>query len=185
MDRINSLKILAGYQVVSSKLPRQSKQLLLNFIQHESSEYQLKALLLDGKIIEEVDEISKGIIDDRVKLTEYFKILEESRRKTAMSILGFVLSPGSLIIYRSIRSLYDKCSYECGLVSFNTQKRQICLAKCNILRRTKELNLIRKINCKKYPNPEKCRIKKEKAIKEIQRKISKDKETIQKLAKKT
>jgi hypothetical protein len=66
---INKLKIVAGKIVIESKLPKDAKHQLLNFIQHEASEYQLKLLLLDGKV-DNLSEEGKQIVNDRFELQE-------------------------------------------------------------------------------------------------------------------
>ena len=72
---INKLKITCGEIVVSAKLTKESKLQLLNFVQVEANEHQLKALLLDGEIIAKADDESKEIIDQRFsqsKFHDYF-----------------------------------------------------------------------------------------------------------------
>ena len=58
------LKITAGTFVVESKLSPQAKLQLLQFIQHEASDAQLKALMLDGKVVK-LDEQAEAIVNDR------------------------------------------------------------------------------------------------------------------------
>lgn len=72
---INKLKITCGEIVVSAKLTKESKLQLLNFVQVEADEHQLKALLLDGEIIVKSNDESKEIIDQRFsqsKFHDYF-----------------------------------------------------------------------------------------------------------------
>ena len=48
MDK--KLRIFAGKVVVGSKLSKSAKLQLLNFIQNEATDSQVKALLMDGEI---------------------------------------------------------------------------------------------------------------------------------------
>jgi len=48
MDK--KLRIFAGKVVVESKLSKSAKLQLLNFIQNEATDSQVKALLMDGEI---------------------------------------------------------------------------------------------------------------------------------------
>lgn len=68
---INDLKITCGKIVVSSKLTKESKIQLLNFVQKEANEHQLKAFLLDGEIIAKADDEAKEIIDQRFEQSKF------------------------------------------------------------------------------------------------------------------
>lgn len=65
MDK--QLKIIAGAIVVESKLSKGAKLQLLNFIQNEATDIQVKALLLDGKIVNDIDEQIEQIIEARFR----------------------------------------------------------------------------------------------------------------------
>jgi len=69
------LKILTGSVITKSKLSKAARLQLLNFVQNEATDYQVMALLLDGKIVI-LDEQAEQIVEDR------FKIYEENRNKT-------------------------------------------------------------------------------------------------------
>ena len=62
----NNLKILAGQIISETKLSKEIKIQLLNFIQKEASDSQIKALLMDGKIVQ-LDEQAEVIVNDRFK----------------------------------------------------------------------------------------------------------------------
>jgi len=62
---MSSHKLLAASIVVESdKLTKSSKHQLLNFLEN-ASDIQIKSFLLDGSIIEEPDEMTQQIIEDR------------------------------------------------------------------------------------------------------------------------
>jgi hypothetical protein len=65
----NDLKVTAGKAVVESRLTKQSKLQLLNFLEG-ATPHQVKAFLLDGEIIGVPDEYTKEIIDARFSISE-------------------------------------------------------------------------------------------------------------------
>lgn len=62
MDK--QLRLMAGKIIVESKLSKAAKHQLLNFIKEEASDAQVKALLMDGKIVQ-LDEQAEAIVNDR------------------------------------------------------------------------------------------------------------------------
>jgi len=62
MDK--QLRLLAAKIVVESKMSKGAKLQLLNFIKEEASDAQVKALLMDGKIVQ-LDEQTEEIVNDR------------------------------------------------------------------------------------------------------------------------
>ena len=68
MELINALKMVAGETIVDSHLSKSAKYQLLNFIQHEATEHQIKALLIDGEIVNGIDEQAQDIIDARFEM---------------------------------------------------------------------------------------------------------------------
>ncbi|MFW9871875.1 MAG: hypothetical protein ACFFG0_02150 [Candidatus Thorarchaeota archaeon] len=75
MDK--KLRILAGTIVADSKLSKEAKRQLLNFIQNEASDHQIKALLLDGKILAKIDEQAAEVIEARFKNKDFDKKVKE------------------------------------------------------------------------------------------------------------
>ena len=73
----NKLKTTCGEIIVKSKLTKESKLQLLNFIQVEADEHQLKGFLLDGEIIPKADDEAKQIIDQRFEQTKFFNYFLE------------------------------------------------------------------------------------------------------------
>ena len=74
---INKLKTTCGEIVVNAKLTKESKLQLLNFIQVEADEHQLKSFLLDGEIIAKADDESKEIIDQRFGQSKFYNYFLE------------------------------------------------------------------------------------------------------------
>ena len=59
--KTKDLKLTSASYVIESKMSKSAKLQMLNFIQNEASDYQLMALLLDGKIIELNEQEKKRI----------------------------------------------------------------------------------------------------------------------------
>lgn len=72
MLNMSILKITCGEIVVRSKLTKESKLQLLNFIQKEADEHQLKAFLLDGEIVTQLNDEAKTIVDQRFEQTKFY-----------------------------------------------------------------------------------------------------------------
>lgn len=63
------LKILAGSVITKSKLSKEARLQLLNFVESEATDHQIMVLLLDGKILI-LDEQAEQIVEDRFKVYE-------------------------------------------------------------------------------------------------------------------
>ena len=138
MDK-KTLQIIAGQIVVESKLDKFSKLKILNFIQNEASTVQIKAILLDGKIVH-IPKNREKEINDRFEVNEQI-----GRIKQAVSSAQ---SGGGLNIfwlaYRRARAMFDKCTIRCGTTEINTMTRQHCLKKCKMDRAREDMNVARR-----------------------------------------
>ena len=76
-----SLQFLTGAIITESKMPKDSKKQLLNFVEGEATEHQLMSMLLDGEV-KPVSEDEKDLIEDRFtsneKLYESYMYIEEA-----------------------------------------------------------------------------------------------------------
>jgi hypothetical protein len=70
MDK--ELRVFAGQIVVESKMSKAAKLQMLNFIKEEATDAQIKALLMDGKIVK-LDEQAEEIVNDRFENHEIMK----------------------------------------------------------------------------------------------------------------
>jgi len=130
MDK--QLRLVAGAVVTESKLSKGAKLQLLNFIQNEATDAQVKALLLDGKILTKIDEQTIDIINDRFEVSEAGGRVAKIRKTYAStSVAGGGLNI-MWLAYRKIRSLYDACTRRCGKYEINTSRRQHCMIKCKV-----------------------------------------------------
>ena len=127
MDK--QLRIIAGGIVIESKLSKQAKTQMINFIQKEATDAQVKALLMDGNIVQ-LDEQAEDIVNDRFKISEAGGRVAKLRKSySSMSGQGFTIM---WALYRKIRSLYDNCTRRCGKYELNTTRRQHCMLKCKV-----------------------------------------------------
>ena len=137
------LQIMAGVLVVESKLTYPAKKQLFTFIKTEATESQLKAFLLDGKVVI-VDEQASEVIDDRFIIAETGGRIAKLR-KSAMSLAGYSGGAGAgWALYRGIRGALGICTKKCGTFEVNTSRRQHCMLKCKKDIIEKKLALARK-----------------------------------------
>lgn len=152
------LQLTAGRIVVESKLSKPAKLQLLNWVQSEATTFQIKAFLMDGKIVQ-LDEHAEQIVEDRFEQHP----LNEGGWKTVAGML--LTSPIHWAAYRGIRAIFDKKSARCGVLAIG-RKRDVCLWKLRAEEATKNASVFTKAlaDCKKHPAPEVCRAQGQKAI---------------------
>lgn len=170
MDR--QLRIIAAAMIVESKLSKASKQQLLNFIKEEATDSQVKALLMDGKIVK-LDEQAGEIVNDRFKNHPINEtIIQEGGWKTLAGV--FLLGPAGWALYRAIRAMVDKKSRQCGIIAIG-RERDVCLWKLRAEENQKLAQLINSNlkNCKSSKNPEKCMNKGKELVRKYNEKAKK------------
>jgi len=159
------LRILAGHIVTESKLSKTAKLQMLEFIK-VATDAQVKALLLDGRIVS-LDDQAEEIVNARFEASSTgnrAKALARTYGTLAAATTGYTTIPWA--IYRKIRSMHDACTKKCGTFQLNTVRRQLCMAKCNLPRRKAEL-----LAAKKTKNPKEI-AKKTKAVAKAQKKLA-------------
>jgi len=165
------LRFVAGAIVSESQLTKTSKLQLLNFIEEEASDAQIKALIMDGRIVE-LDEQAEEIVNDRFKLYEVkvdkkYREFEGGISKfIKYGIIAILGLPFSVILplafFWFYRHITDKCVKGCGGVSATKDCYNVCYlnaAKKVLQRINTEL-----ANANKIPDEK----KKAKAIKKLQ-----------------
>ena len=140
MDK--QLRVIAAEIVVSSQLSKAAKLQMLNFIKEEASDAQIKALLMDGKIVP-LDEQAEEIVNARFDLSEAGGRVAKLR-KTAMSGAGQGYGTILWAAYRKIRSLNDVCTKKCGTYESNTTRRQHCMIRCKVAKYEAQLAAAKK-----------------------------------------
>jgi len=148
----NTLKIMAGDIVSQSKLSKHAKLQLLNWLQNEATEVQIKAMLLDGEPFTEIDDQAAEIINKRFSKSN----LNEGGWKT---LAGFILiGPVYWAAYRALRAAFDEKSKQCGIFGIG-RKRDVCLWKLRAEKYRKEAALFSKVakDCGQSKDPAKCK----------------------------
>lgn len=64
MRRDLELRLFAAESVAGSRLSKAAKLQLMNFIEHDASDAQIKALIMDGKVTQ-LDELAEQVVHDR------------------------------------------------------------------------------------------------------------------------
>jgi adenylosuccinate lyase len=138
------------------------KDVILEIIKQRTIIDENKPLTYYLKMENRVNKLSE---EDCEKLV--MNILEDiaPERKTAMSGLGTAVSasgstlglsvggwsaPIAYAIYRAVRGKFDECSKACGTYAINTPKRQICMAKCNLMKNQEIYDSLVKHKAPKY-----------------------------------
>lgn len=136
MDK--QLRLIAGQIVVESKLSSPAKMQLINFIKEQATDTQVKALLLDGKVVK-LDEEAEQIVNERFEVSEAGGRVAKLR-KSHMSQVG---AGGGLnpfwVAYRAVRSRFSQCNKKCGTYELNTSRRQHCVVMCKVQKAQGEL----------------------------------------------
>jgi hypothetical protein len=88
MELNNALKMVAGHLVTDSDLSKSAKLQLLNFLESQASEHQVKALMMDGEIAINIDDQGQDIVDARFEI-----FLEDAPaiRKSISDYVGMTL----------------------------------------------------------------------------------------------
>lgn len=107
------LKVFCGETIAESELSKEAKLSLLNFVQHEADQYQLMALILDGRVTK-LDEDAKQIVEDRFNASPIKEGLTYGERD---------------FLFGAIHRLFGKCSAKCGRLPISSEKR-LCKKKC-------------------------------------------------------
>lgn len=164
MDK--DIRLYAAEIVTLSRMSKSAKLQMLEFIQNEASDAQIKALLMDGKIVK-LDEQAEEIVNERFKVSEAGGRVAKLR-KSYMTQYG---SGGGVnpawLLYRAARAQFDKCTRQCGTFELNTSRRQHCLIKCKVQKLQKELQAAKKA-------------KDEKKAKQVQSQLAKAQQTLKK-----
>jgi len=163
MDK--QLRILCGAVVAESKLSKEAKLQLLNFIQKEATDIQIKALLLDGKILTRIDEHTEEIISDRFEVFKenHSLFTEDALEAGAVIMLGGIALMVSAAVwraYRKLRGMFQEKSRRCGTYSIGSD-RTACLITFKMDEANQIIVMLKKAmaDCSKQKDPDKCKAK--------------------------
>lgn len=163
MDK--QLRLLAGSVIVESKLSKPAKQQLLAFIKEDATDAQVKALLMDGKIVK-LDEQAEQIVNERFEAHH----LNEGALKSLFGM--FLLTPVGWVAWRAIKAMVSKGQRKCGVLSIG-KSRDMCLLRVKAAGIQKKISIIKSNmgNCAKAKNPEKCKASGEKQLRKLQEEL--------------
>jgi len=184
MDK-KDLQLFAGRVVVESKISKPAKLQLLNWLQNEATEAQIKSMLLDGEPFAKLDEQSIEIVNKRFEKSKVFAFADSFAGYTVLptnvvGIGGAVL--GAFIIAnaaKGIRILLS--SKECKDFRPGTPGHRKCELNVKIKNEQLKLKAIQSKMplCAKSKDPVKCKAKVKTKIDEINDKISRLKSRMQ------
>jgi len=163
MDK--QLRILCGAIVTESKLSKESKLQLLKFIQKEATDTQIKALLLDGKILTRIDEHTEEIISDRFEVFKENHSLFTEDVLTGMAVImlggmALAVTAATWRAYRKLRGMFQEKSRRCGTYSIGSD-RTACLITIKMDEANHIVAMLKKAmaDCSKQKDPDRCKAK--------------------------
>jgi hypothetical protein len=178
-----TLKLFAATVVVESKLSKVAKKQMLSFIKNEATVPQIKALLMDGKIVQ-LDAQAEEIVHERFKK---FHLTEDAIVEgTFKTILGMILlTPIGWAYWRGIKAAFSEKQRRCGMLGIGA-KRDACLlaATAEMSKRTIELLKKESKNCAHSKSPDKCKAAIEKQIAKHTAKMQKANDKLSKMTQK-
>lgn len=171
--RLMAAKVIFG----STKLNKESKNQLFNFIQKEGTDAQVKALLLDGKILINIDEQTEEIINARFAS---HKTLSELG--AVGGTLASLFTLGAYQAWRTLASQYSDAHKQCGTHKISND-RDACIAKARMNFANKRISMLNKVlsTCGQQKNTDRCKKTILKNIAKETSKLDKQKKKLQKL----
>lgn len=180
MDK--ELRLFAASIVAESKLSKEARLQLLTFIQFEATIPQVKALLLDGKIVS-LDKQAIAVVNDRFDNSQVGTYVKEGAFRTILGM--FLLTPVGWAKYRAIRATFSEKSRRCGAFAIG-KVRDICMAKVTIETANNSIALLKSEakNCSQAKNPAGCKQSLKNGIAKNQEKIKKAQQKVLKWSQK-
>jgi len=147
-------RMVAGTIVTNSKLNKESKLQLLNFIQNEATDVQIKALLLDGEILSDIDEQTEELINKRFE-NKFLSEVNPEVMSVGIVAAGIAAIAGKMA-FNMGRNILNKAHRACRKYTGN--EKQKCLAKFKKEAALKQIQVLQsyKSKCNKDKNPKKC-----------------------------
>lgn len=167
MDK--KLRLIAASIIVDSNLSKAAKQQMLNFIKEEATDVQVKALMLDGKIVR-LDEQAEQIVNDR------FEALSEDPLVAA----GMALAPFFIALVGQMVKSFKRRMTAGGSTcrKFKGAEYNKCMGKYQLDGEMEKMKVLKQAvsKCNQTKDPAKCHLKISKMIARQKRKIDKTKE---------
>lgn len=171
MDK--GLRLIAAHIVVESKMTKSAKLQMLNYIKEQASEAQIKALLMDGKIMK-LDEEAEKLVNERFKQCS----LNEGAAAVVGAVLvgtyGLMLTGAAVFAYKTLVGVFSEKARRCGVYGVG-KSRQICKLRVEAMKNEKLAEFAKKAisACSKTKNPERCTKSNTEAMKKFQAKADK------------
>lgn len=184
------IRIAAASKIVEDDnycCPTVKKQLINYF--KECDIQDAKAYLLDGEF-DVIDEDAKDIIDQRFEKEE----IREEVKLINESLIGMVLGISSLIALgpivgektvKAIRRNATKCARKCKQYDKDDERRKfkVCKLKCQIESGEASLEVLKKVDCSKAEDQNKCKEKVKNNIQKLEKQLAKKKEKLNNMTK--
>jgi hypothetical protein len=164
MDK--KLRLYAAGIIVESKLSKAAKLQLLNFIQTEATDAQIKALILDGKIVK-LDEQAEEIVNDRFSILEQdpVQMVKPLLQLTGLALGAWAGAMAPFVAAKVYKRYMSKAGRACAGVS--GEDRNKCISKFKTKAKIEALKAAAS-KCPQSKNPEKCKEKMNKKISALQ-----------------
>ena len=148
---VKQLRLLAGEIVIESDMSKASKLQLLNFIKEEATDAQIKALLMDGKIIK-LDEQAEEIVNDRFKQHK----LNEFEGATGVTLVSYVVTMIVAMAFAAVKRSRERGHDVCDRY-FGNEKAN-CIKKYRKHGLEEKLKILNSMSskCDGTRNPDKC-----------------------------
>lgn len=174
MDK--QLRLLAGEIIVESEMTTSAKLQLLNFIKEEATDAQVKALLMDGKIVK-LDEQAEDVVNDRF---DQHYLNETGTFLQVLASMTGVLKP-----WRKLAATFSDAHRQCGIQKI-AKDRDACLASARLSYAKKKVESLKKIagQCNRSNNPAKCKATMKQQVEKEQKEVKKQESKIYNLSKK-
>ena len=157
------LRILAGEMVVGSKLSKAAKLQMINFIQKEATDAQVKVLLMDGEIVQ-LDKQAEEIVNDRFDDSE---MINELVLMGADIVIGALVA-ASIVAYKRFLS---KAAVACKGLSGPQKTSCMNKFKQNGIKAQIATLASGTSKCAKTKDPAKCKVAIQKKIAKLKAKL--------------
>jgi len=153
MGKSKELRLIAASIVCESKISKEGKLKLLNFIKELASDAQIKVLLMDGRITI-LDEQTEEIVNERFK---NHSLNEADPLSIYVGMMaGMFVAIASKLAYDTARLAWSKGHRLC--LKYKGNEKQKCLAKYKKMSIEKQLQILaqHKGKCNTTKNPKAC-----------------------------
>lgn len=172
MGLFDQLKIVCGYEIVTSESTPSEKKRLLSFVE-QANEEQLKYFVIFHKLpTKQLTENERINLDSEFK-KQYSSLLEDINSPVGVICGMSVFSPNIWASWRQLKTLLINRNLKCKGIQ-NIRQKNLCMDYSKIIFFKKQLYLIRQVmrmDCPKTQNPNNCIKKGQTAIQATNNKL--------------